>query len=53
MHEQHLCKSPAIEVYGQMRITVTLTEGALLSFLQSGVEKLLAQIGDWTHSLRS
>jgi len=55
MRDQHLYKSPAIEVYGHLRITITLTEDAfLIFFLQSGVEKLLAwAAGDWTHNLRS
>jgi len=42
MLDQHLSKSPAIEVFWLLQITVTLTEGAWLIFLQSGVEKLLA-----------
>jgi len=43
MRNQHLYESPAIEVYG-LQITMTLTESALLIFLQSGVEKLLAWV---------
>jgi len=39
---------------GSLQITITLTECALLIFLQSEVEKLLAwPAGDWTHNLRS
>jgi len=37
-----------------LQITITLTEGALLIFLQSGVKKFLAwAAGDWTWNLRS
>jgi len=41
IYDQHLYKSPAI-VSMVTKISIALTEGALLIFLQSRVEKLLA-----------
>jgi len=43
MRDKHLYKSLAIEVrLWSLQITMTLIESALLIFLLSGVEKLLA-----------
>jgi len=36
-----------------LQITITLTESALLIFLQSRIEKLLVWAGDWADNLRS
>jgi len=53
MHDQHLYKSLAIEVLWSLQITITLTEGAKLIILQSGVKKLLAwEAVDRTDNLR-
>jgi len=41
MHYQHLYKRPPHR--SLLQITITLTESALLIFLRSGVEKLLAR----------
>jgi len=41
MLEQHLYKSPTIEVNGFLQVSITLTYGALLIFFQSEVKKLL------------
>jgi len=50
MRNQHLDKSPAIEVYGHCRLLLPWPSVSCWFFLQSRVEKLLA--GDWTHNLR-
>jgi len=42
MRDEHLYKCSANEVYGHW--SITLTESALLIFLQFGVEKLLAWV---------
>jgi len=41
MHDQHLYKITAIEVYGRCRLLITI-ESVLLICFQSGVEKWLA-----------
>jgi len=49
MQDQHLKKSPVIEIQlclWSLRITITLTENALLTFLHTGVEKLLAWLSN-------
>jgi len=54
MSNQHLYKSPAIEIYGHCRLLLPWLRLPCWFFLQSGEEKLLAwESGDWTHNLRS
>jgi len=51
MRDQHLYKSPAIDVYGHCRLLLPWLRVSCWFFLQSGVEKLLAWVaGDWTHN---
>jgi len=48
MCDQHLYRSPSVDIklyLWSQEITITLTEDALLIFLQYGVEKLLAWLG--------
>jgi len=48
MCDQHLYKSPATDIdilLWTLQRTITLTENALLNFLQTAVEKLLAWQG--------
>jgi len=54
MGNQHLYKSPAIEVYGHSRLLLPWLRVPCWFLFQSRVEKLLARAaGDWTCNLRS
>jgi len=53
-HRLHRWITQGSYIYqGHCRVLLTLTEGNLLIFLQSGVEKLLSCVGHWTNKIRS